>query len=291
MTFNQLEYFVAVAETLNFTRAAEKFYISQTAITQQIKSLEYQIGVKLFIRTKRHVELTPAGIIYLNEAKLMIDRSKKAKEKALLASEGFSGSLNIGFMKGCEQIGLSDLITRFKEIYPDITLNFQSSNFSALLQSLYDYSNDVIFNLRPQTTQNDDIVFKSFKAIPLYVLIHLQHHFAYKSEILRQELQDETFIIIKTAKTEIINGFLSAGFLPKTIHYAEDIESLLLMVSANMGIAILPEYSMHYLNGLNSIRSISLVNDMEIVEIALAYNSKNYNPAIERFVNLKLPGQ
>ena len=288
MTFNQLEYFVAVAETLNFTRAAEKFYISQTAITQQIKSLEEQLGVKLFSRTKRHVELTLAGTIYLNEAKLMIDRSKKAKEKALQASEGFSGSLNIGFMKGCEQIGLSDLITRFKENYPEITLNFHSSNFSALLQSLYDYSNDVIFNLKPKTTLNQDLVFKSFKSIPLYVLIHLQHHFAYKSEIMRQELHDETFIIIKTAKTEIINGFLPAGFLPKNINYAEDIEYLLLMVSANMGVAILPEYSMHYLNGLNSIRAIPLVNDMEVVEIALAYNSKNYNPAIERFVNLKI---
>jgi len=63
------------------------------------------------------------------------------------------------------------------------------------------------------------------------------------------------------------------------------------MVSANMGVAILPEYSMHYLNGLNSIRAIPLTNDMEVVEIAVAYNSKNYNPAIERFVNLKLPGQ
>lgn len=288
MTFNQLEYFVAVAETLNFTKTAEKFYISQTAITQQIKSLENQIGVQLFTRTKRHVELTPAGAIYLNEAKSILDRSKKAKEKALLASKGFSGSLNIGFMKGCEQIGLADLITHFNEIYPDITLNFKSSNFSALLESLYDYSNDVIFNLRPQTTPNKEIIFKSFKSIPLYVLVHLQHPFAYKSEIVRQELQDETFIIIKTAKTEIINGFLSAGFVPKNIRYAEDIESLLLMVSANLGVAILPEYSIHSLNGLNSIRTIPLVNDMEIFEIAMAYNSNNYNPAIERFVNLKI---
>lgn len=92
----------------------------------------------------------------------------------MLASEGFSGSLNIGFMKGCEQIGLADLITHFKEMYPYITLNFQSNNFSALI-----------------------------KSISLYVIIHFQHHFAYKSKIIRQELQDETFIIIKTAKQKL----------------------------------------------------------------------------------------
>ena len=288
MTFNQLEYFVAVAETLNFTKAAERFYISQTAITQQIKSLENQIGVQLLNRTKRHVELTPAGTIYLNEARAMLARLEKAKEKAVLASEGFSGSLNIGFMKGCEQIGLADLIAHFKEIYPDITLNFQSSDFSTLIESLHNYSNDIIFNLKPKTALNEDIVFKSFKSIPLYVIIHFQHHLAYKSKLVRGELQDETFIIIKTAKTEIINGFLSSGFVPKNIHYAEDIESLLLMVSANMGIAILPEYSMHSLSGLSSVRSIPLVNDLEVFEIALAYNSKNDNPAIERFMDLKI---
>ena len=69
MNLKQLEYFVSVGETLNFTKAAKKCFISQTAMTQQIRALEQGIGALLFIRDKHHVELTPAGRVFMNEAK------------------------------------------------------------------------------------------------------------------------------------------------------------------------------------------------------------------------------
>ena len=88
MNLNQLEYFISVAETLNFTKAAAKCFISQTAMTQQIRSLEKTVGVPLFIRDKHHVELTAAGRVYLNEARIILHRSNEALRMAKLASEG-----------------------------------------------------------------------------------------------------------------------------------------------------------------------------------------------------------
>lgn len=80
MNLKQMEYFVAAAEQLNFTRAAKKCFISQTAMTLQIQSLEEKIGVPLFVRDKHHVELTAAGKVYLNEARAILVRAEEAAE-------------------------------------------------------------------------------------------------------------------------------------------------------------------------------------------------------------------
>ena len=79
MNLKQMEYFVAAAEQLNFTRAAKKCFISQTAMTLQIQSLEEKIGVPLFVRDKHHVELTAAGKVYLNEARTILVRAEEAR--------------------------------------------------------------------------------------------------------------------------------------------------------------------------------------------------------------------
>ena len=82
MNLKQLEYFVSVAETLNFTKAAKKCFISQTAMTQQIRALEEGIGAALFIRDKHHVELTPAGRVFMNEARVILARAEEAVKLA-----------------------------------------------------------------------------------------------------------------------------------------------------------------------------------------------------------------
>ena len=99
MNLKQMEYFVAAAEQLNFTRAAKKCFISQTAMTLQIQSLEEKIGVPLFVRDKHHVELTAAGKVYLNEARAILVRAEEAAKLARTAAEGVAGELTIGFIR------------------------------------------------------------------------------------------------------------------------------------------------------------------------------------------------
>ena len=93
MQIRQLEYFVAVSEHLNFTKAAKQFYISQTAVTQQIKALEQELGAELFIRNNRHVELTPAGKTFLEDARAIIKRTQDAMIRARQADTVFTGNL------------------------------------------------------------------------------------------------------------------------------------------------------------------------------------------------------
>ena len=100
MDIKQLEYFICAAELLNFTKAAEKFYISQTAISQQIKSLEESLNVQLFVRSNRKVMLTPAGKVFFEKAKIVVNEINDAVDAAGKANSGYNGTLKIGFTRG-----------------------------------------------------------------------------------------------------------------------------------------------------------------------------------------------
>ncbi len=108
MNTKQLEYFISVAENLSFTKTAEKFYISQTAVTQQIKALEEQINVTLFTRSKRHVELTPAGKVFLSEARTIIKISMMLLQKHNNLHMVF-GTLSIGTLIGYEKTNFNNI--------------------------------------------------------------------------------------------------------------------------------------------------------------------------------------
>ena len=103
MNTNQLRYFVTAAECRSFTKAADQFYITQTAITQQIHALEDSLGVPLFDRTSRPITLTPAGSAFLNDARSILDRIDQAVNRIQEVSTGMVGTLRIGYTKGFER--------------------------------------------------------------------------------------------------------------------------------------------------------------------------------------------
>ena len=135
MNIQQLEYFLAVAKFLNFTRAAEKYYISQTVITQQIKIFRGTTWVKLFNRTKRHVELTQAGIVFIEEAKNIINVMKEAVNRTQATATGFLGDLNVGFIKGYEPT-FPEKIIFFKSFNKNINLSLKRKDPIHLYENL-----------------------------------------------------------------------------------------------------------------------------------------------------------
>ena len=124
MNRNQLRYFVAAAESRSFTKAADQFFISQTAVTQQIRLLEEMLGCPLFDRSTRPVSLTPAGKAFLTEAKAILERMDQAIDRAHGASTGLSGSLRIGYLKGYEQSGFTDFLREFHQRHANLLITF-----------------------------------------------------------------------------------------------------------------------------------------------------------------------
>lgn len=197
MNLKQLEYFVSVAETLNFTRAARKCFISQTAMTQQIRALEESIGVLLFIRDKHHVELTPAGRVFMYEAKAILSRSEEAVKLARSAAEGFSGTISIGFIRGYEQSLFSETVRSFHEAYPNISIRLIRENMSALYSLLEDGECDVAFNLSPYVHNYHELSHRFLKSYPLMAVLYPGHPLTSRKHLSYRDLSGEEFIIMQ----------------------------------------------------------------------------------------------
>ena len=173
MNRNQLKYFVAAAEERSFTKAAEQYYISQTAVTQQIHLLEETLGCALFDRSTRPVSLTPAGKSFLLDAKAILERMSRAAERVHDASTGLTGTLRVGYVRGYERSDLSVLMRRFHQQNGNVLITFYRCSSDTLAAGLLHQKYDIIFtwdstNLRTQKGVTCRTVEKAGLVVALY---------------------------------------------------------------------------------------------------------------------------
>ena len=155
MNRNQLRYFVAAAEHRSFTKAAEQYYISQTAVTQQIQQLEQSLGCELFDRSTRPVSLTSAGSAFLQDAKAILERMSRAQERVHDAATGLTGTLRVGYVRGYERSDLSTLMRHFHQKNSNVLISFYRCSTDVLAAGLLHQEYDIVFtwdstNLRTQ---------------------------------------------------------------------------------------------------------------------------------------------
>lgn len=286
MNIKQIQYFISVAEHLNFTKAAKENYLSQTAISQQIKNLEDNLGFKLFIRNKHSVKLTPSGDVFFIESKSLIETLNNAVNKASLASFGYIGTITIGFLEGYENILLPKLISNFKDKYPKISLNIIRGNIDELYKKLQNNLIDFVFGYDFAIDSYPLIKSKVVSSCPLCVVVYAGHKFSYKNSINRNELSNEDFIFIDRtispfAFDSIISAFVSFGFSPNIKHTVDSIETSLLMVKSKLGITILPKFQDNYRS--NDLVFIPLEN--EYANSTISWNKNNTDSKIKIFLD------
>ena len=242
MNRNQLRYFVAAAESRSFTKAADQFFISQTAVTQQIRLLEEMLGCPLFDRSTRPVSLTPAGKAFLTEAKAILERMDQAIDRAHGASTGLSGSLRIGYLKGYEQSGFTDFLREFHQRHANLLITFYRSTTDQLVE-------------------------------------------------FRRELRGEPIIYMSPAETLdsygdafFMNLYKEAGYRPNILFCSSDSESILMMVAAEEGVSILPDYSARKHAPAENLVFIPLTGQGEQEEVIAAWRRDAQNPALAQFV-------
>ena len=203
MNSRQLEYFLAVAHELNFTKAAESMYVSQTAVTQQIKALEEQLGVSLFERTKKKVVLTPAGKVFLQEASSILNRIDTAVERTREASSGVIGSLEIGFSVGIGNTGLAEKIQAFNEKYPNIAMKFTNQSPSMLLKMLKNGDLDLVLMPMFEERYYQNVEVRRLSTERMSAVFPRTHVLAQKPYVTRADLKDENLILACTPESEI----------------------------------------------------------------------------------------
>lgn len=295
MQLRQLEYFIAVSEHLNFTKAAKQFYISQTAVTLQIKSLEEELGVKLFQRTNRKVELTPAGKTFLDDAKAIIRRARDAAERARNADTGLTGHLNLGYIKGYEKTFLPDVLSEFHTTYPNISLSLYRDNVAELYNGIFGGNLDLIFNILYSFDALDDMKEMEFvvlKEYPLLAVMPVAHPLSHRTSIRREELKGYPLVDIKKNENKygevktITNAFAKAGFLPDVQYVSDDIETSILAVAAGLGYALLPSYITDNIAIREKVTIVPIEGEERQIPVIAAWNRENANPARERFLEI-----
>ena len=293
MNLNQVRYFVSVAEHRSFTKAAVQHYISQTAITQQIQALEEKVGAKLINRNSRPISLTPAGKVFLKEARSILERMDAAVWRAREASTGLVGTLRVGYTKGYENSDLSRKLRSFHKEYPNILLTCYRCDTDMLAHGLINGEYDIIFtwdstNIR----QEDSLDLRVVEHVPLRVALYADHPLARKPYLTRKDLKEENILFMSPSGTGesfgdafYIQLYQQAGYQPNILLRSSDLESILMMVSAEEGISVVPEYCMPWQLSGDNVVFVPLTGEGETEEILAVWRKDDDNPALRHFID------
>jgi DNA-binding transcriptional LysR family regulator len=245
MELRHLRYFLAVAEELNFTRAARRLHISQPPLTQQIRSLEGELGVALIDRSAYRIALTDAGQIFAAEAARILDEVRNAARLARSAARGSTGRVRVGFT---ESASFNPLVTSalrgFRAAYPQVEVSLEEHPTTELAAALRDGRLDVGF-VRPPLREERGLVFDLLEKEPLVVAMPAGHRLARRRSVALQELSAEIFILYPRAvrpglADEVVGACEAAGFTPRVDQYAPQLSSTINLVAASLGISIVP---------------------------------------------------
>lgn len=292
MNLNQLRYFVSVAENGSFTKAAMSHYISQTAITQQIHALEETVGTKLLDRNSRPVALTAAGKVLLKEAREILAKTDAALQRTREASTGLEGELRIGYTKGYEHSDLPRYLRSFHHEYPNVLISCYRCDTDMLAAGLISGGYDVIFtwdstNLR----QEDTLQMQVFEQVPLRVALYANHPLARRKELTRKDLKQENILFMSPSGTGdsfgdafYIKLYQQAGYQPNILLRSNDMESILMMVAAEEGVSIVPEYSHPWDVGTENVVFVPLAGESETEEIQIVWRKNDDHPALMHFI-------
>lgn len=241
MNIRKMRYFITVAEELNFSRAAERLMMAQPPLSQEIRKLEEELGVQLFHRTKRMVELTSAGKIFLEGARqtlLQVDRTIKETQ---LADEGKIGHLIIGFVDSTETV--IDILKKFRERFPRIQLILREMTTDQQIKALYEKQIHIGFIRSKQN--NEILVSEVCSEECLKLVLHEEHPLVSLRNISIKSLVDEPFILFPrhfgtNFYDLIISYFWEHGVSLNIVQEAIQMQTIVNLVAAGMGISVVP---------------------------------------------------
>ena len=281
MELRQLKYFVAVAEELNFRRAAEKLYMQQPPLSRQIRQLETELGVELFHRTKRSVSLTSAGAAFLDEARLTLAQA----QRAINAVQASTDKLTIGFSLCAYDRIVPEIIHRFRQQYAKAQVNLTEMSKEKQIEALLNKQIDIGFCYAPITQIELESI--AISSEPLMAVLPTNHPLAKREKIELRSLQAESFILcpedIKPdVRQQIKQLCIQAGFELKVDREASPPEAQLRLVESGMGVSLLTSSSQTRHNAQVVYRP--LIDPVPTLEIAAVWRKSDRSTALSHFI-------
>lgn len=289
MELRHLRYFAAVAEELHFGRAAERLHMAQPPLSQHILNLEREIGVQLFTRTKRKVELTDAGRLFLTEARLILSHAEQAVQIAQRASSGEVGRLVIGFVLSATCSLLPETLRLFRERYPAVELVLEEITTGQGLESLEAGRMHVCFARLPVNELDSSYAIETVLKEKIILALPSDHRLASEERVSLRSLAFDPFIIFPRVQgigfyDHLVSTCRRAGFSPRVVQEAGQMQTILSLVAAGLGVALIPA-------SVQSLRSEGIIykplrERVSETGIAMIWPRKDASPILQNFTQI-----
>ncbi|MEU3147113.1 MULTISPECIES: LysR family transcriptional regulator [unclassified Streptomyces] len=287
MELRQLRSFLALAEECHFGRAADRLHVAQPALSQQIKQLERELGVSLFHRSTRRVELTEAGRHLTDYARVLVTEEERARIHLRELATGHAGRVSVGFIGTATYDVLPKVARTVRAKLPGITLDLRGELLSPLLvEGLLSGTFDLAV-LRG-TVSEENIRTTPLRSEPLVAVLPSHHRLAGRRSIPLEALADEPFVIHPSQSRSsmydlVLSACRRAGFRPAPLIEVGETATLVVLVAAGHGVALVPQ----------SVQSLSLdgatyvpLTDPGSVELVLAQRTHRVPAAAEQVASV-----
>lgn len=285
----QLRQFVAVAEELHFRRAAERLHMAQPPLSTAIRRLEAEIGTPLLMRSSRHVALTAAGAVLLEEARRVLATLETGIARTRLAASGRVGTLDLTFLSNCAV--LPAVMRAFRADSPDVDLRLHEASTADQVDRLVDGSADVGF-LRPPGTPAPELTYERVLRQPLRLALPADHALAAAGAVALEAMAGADFIATPRDKgVGFHDGVLDlcrrAGFTPRIVQHARQMETVKALVAAGVGIAFVPENPLETAPQGVVLMPFTIAGETgAAVDLLMAWNPRRQSPTRDRFIEV-----
>lgn len=287
MELRHLHYFIAVAEELHFSRAAERLHISQPPLSQQIQSLEEKLGVKLFERTKRQVHLTEAGKVFLERSYGVLAQLEQAIAATQQIGRGEVGQLAIGFVDSAMYTLLPEILKVFREQFPAVELRLHELTTQEQIQALHHKQIDI--GIVRSAIREPGLSVECFLPESLVLALPENHPLSALTQVSLSTLASELFILFPAKLgpvfyEQIIHSCQQAGFYPKVAQEAVQMQTIVGLVAAGLGIAIVPASMQNFHR--SGVIYRPLREQIPKTGLYLAWRQHDFSPVVSAFLGL-----
>jgi DNA-binding transcriptional LysR family regulator len=286
MELRQAWAFVTTADEGHVGRAATRLHVTQPTLSRQIAALERSLGVPLFDRTRRQLVLTPAGEVFLAGARELVRRADELTAAVRRAHRGELGVLRVGFVQSATFAALPRLLSRFRTAQPSVRVEVMAMTTLTQLAALADDRIDVGL-LRPPVHE-PDVLLRTLSHDELCVALPGGHPLADQPTVSLSDLAGESFVLYgreagPAVHDQIVGHCLAAGFRPKIVQEAVDVQTIVALVAANLGVSLLIAPTPHTDEAAVVYRP--LTDDLPRWEMALAWSRHNHAPVLARLLD------
>jgi DNA-binding transcriptional LysR family regulator len=283
----QLKLFISVSQTLNFTKTASEFFMTQPTVSNYIKSLENSIGVKLLNRDSHSVSLTPEGQELVGYASQMLTIQMEAENRLRNISEGRRGYIHIAMLSSTAEF-FSECLTEFSREQPDVQVDVDIKEGAEMMRAISQCAYDIYFANRYMMPENDSIDY-------IVTGTHHLHLYVHRDIADKIDMNDWSTLngyhFVSVPETDfalsgqIKNICTNRGIIPDIINYYNRADTLFLAVNSSIGMAILPPGLTYFYNFPNVV-SMPIEGDDAMINSVVAWHRSKVNRDAQKFMQI-----